>query len=210
MKSKGIVIELTALLDVILIMLFWLMMTAQQNSETIKQEAESRIMSAEQRVENAEDIAENAVEEAEKLREEMEEMRLETEKEIAEAWKKSASINENATANQLALDNFERGMIITINLRYGDSGMVDISDYGGKLGQVDVITEENIAESLISSLEKTSATPDGVVLCAMIYDGSQALYRDVKALRTAVGEVKDIYPNLYCTYINLKEKEKTQ
>ncbi|MDE5583998.1 MAG: hypothetical protein K2J08_09870 [Ruminococcus sp.] len=215
MKNKGIIIELTALLDVILIMLFWLMMTNQQNTDSLRRETENRVATAEKQVaeaeesaQNSEKLAENAVAEAEKLRAEIEEIRLETEKDIAEAWKKSASINDTATANQLALENFEKGRLITISLEYGKTAGVNISDNNEILGNADEIAEDNIAEILEISLKKAGLSPDDTVLCAMIYDGSHALYRDVKAMRSAVGEVKKSYPNLYCTYINTKDKEK--
>ena len=38
MKNKGIAIELTALLDVILIMLFWVMLNMDRETEKIKTE----------------------------------------------------------------------------------------------------------------------------------------------------------------------------
>ena len=43
-KSKGIVIELTALLDVILIMLFWVMMNVQESQPSAVDQAEKRAM----------------------------------------------------------------------------------------------------------------------------------------------------------------------
>ena len=39
MKNKGIIIELTALLDVILIMLFWVMLNMDRETEKIKTDA---------------------------------------------------------------------------------------------------------------------------------------------------------------------------
>ena len=53
MKNKGIVIELTALLDVILIMMFWLMMNIQNSNDNIRTDAEQRVSQAEQEVADA-------------------------------------------------------------------------------------------------------------------------------------------------------------
>lgn len=210
MKNKGIVIELTALLDVILIMLFWLMMNIQDSNENIRAEADNRIADAEKQVKDAEEsvsvaerTAENAVAEMEKMQAELDTVREETEKEIAEAWKKSASINDNATKNQYALENYEKGRLITINL--SDSG-ISISENNSAVGQTSVISERTITESLVSSLESLNLGQNDVILCAMVYDGSEALYKDVKAVRNAVDEVKNSYTNLYCTYINIKER----
>ena len=59
MKSKGIMIELTALLDVIFIMLFWTMSNAQLENQQIRNEAESKIAEAESEVRKAWETAEN-------------------------------------------------------------------------------------------------------------------------------------------------------
>lgn len=212
MKNKGIVIELTALLDVILIMLFWLMISLQNNNDNIRAEAEERISQAEQIVQDAEtDVyeaqkrADKAVEEMEKMQAEVEEIRENSEKEIAEAWKKAASINDNATSNQYALDRYEQGFLITINLRYDTSAGVLISNNSGDSEHAQV-TEDDISDKLKNSFEISGLKKNDVILCAMTYDGSKALYRDVKAVRTAVNSIKEDYPNLYCAYINTKER----
>ncbi|MDE6798171.1 MAG: hypothetical protein K2J36_09200 [Ruminococcus sp.] len=106
MKNKGIIIELTSLLDVILIMLFWLMMNLQEQNKNISQEAEQRIAQAEETVANAEKISADSLEELEKIKAEMQELRETTDNEITEAWKKAASINDTATANLQALEMF--------------------------------------------------------------------------------------------------------
>lgn len=212
MKNKGIVIELTALLDVILIMMFWLMMNLQNSNESIRADAENRISQAEQQVQIAEtDIAEaekradNAFSEMEKLQAELENVRNNADREIAEAWKKAASINDNATANQFALDRYEQGLLITITLRYKESAEILISDNTETLGKSSVIAE-NISQSLITSFAEAGLGQNDVILCAMTYDGSKALYKDVTTVRTAVSTVKESYPNLYCTFINTKER----
>ncbi|MBR1750758.1 MAG: MMPL family transporter [Ruminococcus sp.] len=50
MKQKGIIIELTSLLDVILIMLFFVMMQSGQQSENAIKEADERVAKAQQEV----------------------------------------------------------------------------------------------------------------------------------------------------------------
>jgi len=54
-KSKGIVIELTALLDVIMIMLFWVMMNVQDSSKSASTAAEKKAAAAEQRLEETQE-----------------------------------------------------------------------------------------------------------------------------------------------------------
>ncbi|MDE6679215.1 MAG: hypothetical protein K2K02_09260, partial [Ruminococcus sp.] len=150
-------------------------------------------------------LADEAVAEMEKMQAEIEEIRETTEREIAEAWKKAASINDNATANQYALDKYEQGFLITINLRYNENSGIFISDNTGILEEA-IITPEDISEKLISAFENSGLSQNDVIMCAMTYDGSEALYRDVRTIRTAVYDIKEIYPNLYCTYINTKER----
>lgn len=212
MKNKGIVIELTALLDVILIMMFWLMMNLQNSNDSIRADAEERIAQAEQQVQTAEKNVSEAEKRAgeavagmERMQSELEEVRENADREIAEAWKKAASINDNATANQYALDRYEQGFLITINLRYSGNAGISISDNSGILKRA-VVTPEDISEKLISSFEDSGLSQNDVIMCAMTYDGSEALYRDVRTIRTAVYDVREVYPNLYCTCINTKER----
>ncbi|MDE6834571.1 MAG: hypothetical protein K2J39_10070 [Ruminococcus sp.] len=213
MKNKGIIIELTSLLDVILIMLFWLMMNLQEQNKNISEEAENRISQAEEivadaqeSVSNAEKISVDALKELEKIKAEMEELRESTDNEITEAWKKAASINDTATANQQALENFEKGSFIMVDLCYNDSGEVVISDSNDTIGQTDILSYTNISKELINSFKDYGFSKDNTIICAVTYNGSQALYKDIKAVRMAIDDVKKSYPYFYCTYINNKER----
>lgn len=139
------------------------------------------------------------------MQSELQKVREDADKEIVEAWKKAASINDNATANQLALDKYEQGILITINLKYDTDTKLIISDKNNILEQSN-INVDDISEKLISSFEKSESEQDSVILCAFVYDGSKALYKDVKTVRTAISNVKEIYSDMYCTYINTKER----
>lgn len=61
-KSKGIVIELTALLDVILIMLFWVMMNVQEDSESAMADAEKQTAAAQQQLEDTQNELDRLIE----------------------------------------------------------------------------------------------------------------------------------------------------
>ena len=206
MKNKGIIIELTSLLDVILIMLFWLMMNLQEQNKNISAEAEQRIAQAEEIVADAEKISADSLAEIEKIKAEMQELRESTNKEIAEAWKKSASINDTATANLQALEKFEQGTFIIVDLCYDDTGEVIISDTNETIGQTDVLSDTGISQELVKSFNDYGFSKDNTIICAVTYDGGHALYRDIRAVRMAVDDVKKSYPNFYCTYINNRER----
>lgn len=192
-KSKGIVIELTALLDVILIMLFWVMMNTKSSGEDIKEQAESRIAAAESKLET----------ERESWEQEKEQILADASSQIDEAWKKAESIDSRAAENQQALDGYAEGLLVTLNLRYdGNSGTLYISDSGSEHGTIAVTDENTMAEEIISQFENMGLEHGSVVLCAMVYDGDTALYRDVKTVTSAVDTVGETYENFYCTFIN--------
>ncbi len=190
-KSKGIVIELTALLDVIFIMLFWMIVNVQDSGEAVKADAESRIEAAE---------AQTAKEQ--QAREELESLVEQKDKEIAEAWAFAESIDSTAAADHQALEGYEQGMLMTLNLKYEDSGELYILNNGSELGRSGIGSQEEIYSGIISSLNAAGLDTEDVVLCAMVYDGSKALYKDVKTVTAAVDDVSGIYKNFYCTYIN--------
>lgn len=192
-KSKGIVIELTALLDVILIMLFWVMMNTKSSGEDIKEQAESRIAAAESKLET----------ERESWEQEKEQILADASSQIDEAWKKAESIDSQAAENQQALDGYAEGLLVTLNLRYDEnSGALYISDSGSEHGTIAVTDENTMAEKIIFQFENMGLEHDSVVLCAMVYDGDTALYRDVRAVTSAVDIVGETYENFYCTFIN--------
>lgn len=180
MKSKGIIIELTALLDVIFIMLFWAMNTAQLENQQIRNDAETRIAEAEQFVSLS--------------REECEKVRREAKSEIKKAWETAENINKKAAENQKALDGYRSGEIITV--RIVDNN-VEISD------SVKIVYSGAISEScILSSLASAEKSNDDVILCAFVYDGNSALYTDVQTVSLAITSAEKEYPNFYCTKIN--------
>ncbi|MDE6798170.1 MAG: hypothetical protein K2J36_09195 [Ruminococcus sp.] len=93
-----------------------------------------------------------------------------------------------------------------IDLCYDISGEVIISDNNNTIGQTDILSYTNISQELINSFENSGFSTDNTIICAVTYNGSQALYKDIRAVRMAVDEVKKIYPSFYCTYINNKER----
>ncbi|HRR76659.1 MAG: hypothetical protein IJK31_07710 [Ruminococcus sp.] len=190
-KSKGIVIELTALLDVIMIMLFWVMMNVQDNSDTAKAEAEQRAVTAELQLEDAQT-------ELESLQAQLDE----NDQTLARVISKAESLDSEAAANMEALLGYEQGMLITLNIRYEDDGQLYIFNVNDKLGQAPISNSDEIAKAITQALNKAGLKKDDVILCAMIYDGSSSLYRDVRTVNSAVDSVRSVYNSFYCAYIN--------
>lgn len=187
-KNKGIVIELTALLDVIMIMLFWVMMNVSENSENVKAEAETKIAAVQQ--------------ELKETRSELNSVRSDADAEIEKIWKKAEELDKQAAANQQALLGYEQGMLVTLNIRYESDGMLYISNYDEQLGKASISSEDEIYEAISAALKKADLKEDDVILCALVYDSKSALYKHVKKVKAAVDRVRNIYNSFYCTYID--------
>lgn len=191
-KSKGIIIELTALLDVIFIMLFWVMINVQESSTRVMEDADSRIAQAEAQV----------AEIQQDTQEQLDSMREQVDSEIAAAKEQAENIDKNAAANQQALDNYGDGMMLTLNLKYETRGRLAIFNGDEELGSATTTSGDAMYNAIVSALDKAQIGKDDVVLCAFVYDGSVALYRDVSAVNNAVDKVGKSYDHFYCTYIN--------
>ena len=170
MKSKGIIIEFTALLDVIFIILFWTMSSAQLENQQIRNEAESKI--------------------------------AEAESEVRKAWETAENINKNAADNQKALNSYRSGKIITVRIIQNS---VEISD------STRTIYSGAISEScIVRGLTNAEKRSDDVILCAFVYDGNSALYKDVQTVNLAIISAEKEYPKFYCTRINISERKELQ
>ncbi len=190
MRNKGIAIELTALLDVILIMLFWVMLNMERENERIKTEAAEQAAAYEQQVGELSD-------ELETVRAEHDRIQAEFDRYVAE---NSETI---AAANQKALTDFAEGRMITLNLTYDAVGKLFILGENGELGHTLLTDRDSIAESIGKVLDDEGLGEDDVILCAFVYDGDRALYSDVKLITGAADDVGKKYGNFYCTYINI-------
>lgn len=187
-KSKGIVIELTALLDVILIMLFWVMMNTRNDMTSAVADAENKVIAAEQKLDE--------------VQKELDSIREETDAEISHIWEIAESINKDAAANQQALIGFENGRLVTLNIRYDSDGRLYIYNNSQQLIKTDISSEEDVFNAIVSSFEQAKLEKEDVVLCALVYDSKTSLYKDVNNVKKAIDKVRTVYTNFYCAYIN--------
>ena len=187
-KSKGIVIELTALLDVIMIMLFWVMMSVKDSSEQAKAEADSRVSVVERQLADTQD--------------ELDSVRAETDAEIARVWEIAENVDKKAADTQKALHGYEQGMLVTLNIKYDTDGMLYVSNYAEQLGKASISSEDDMYELIISALQKAGLKEDDIILCALVYDSKNSLYKHVKNVKAAVERVRSVYKSFYCTYID--------
>ena len=195
MKGKGIIIELTALLDVILIMLFWVMMNMKDETEAVQNEAEAKVSKVQQKYSQL-------VEDYELLEMDKDEMSSEYEEEVNFLQDKLDNLDTDAAVNQRALDRYTEGLPVMLNLKYDSVGKLFVYDDESEIGKTLLISKDKVAECIMDSLEAADMSEDDVILCALVYDGERALYRDVKMVRDAIDEVGVEYRHFYCTYIN--------
>ncbi|MDE5768939.1 MAG: hypothetical protein K2H82_06095 [Oscillospiraceae bacterium] len=189
MKQKGIIIELTSLLDVIFIILFWVMMQMQQQQTELKSDTESRLAQADQQVQDA--LAQ------------VEEIQSKADQEITEAWKTAEELNQKAFDNQKALDSFSQGNLITIYLDYAPDGIISVSEQREILAEFSLeLSETVISERILQALENSRIGENPVILCALVYDGDTALYKDVLKLNAILKQVSDERPDFYCAVMN--------
>lgn len=189
MKNKGIIIELTSLLDVIFIILFGVMMQLQEEQEQVKIDTESQIAQANQQVQEA--------------LQEVENIRKEADEQIAEAWQTAEELNSKAFANQEALNSFAQGNLITVYLEYIPNGIITITEQRNTLAEISLELSENvISERILNAIQESGISENKVVLCALVYDGNTALYKDVMKLNSILKTVSTERPDFYCASMN--------
>ena len=182
-KNKGIVLELTSLLDVIMIMLFWVMTDVSASADSQKEDAKAQVQAVTQQLEEQK---QKSADELEKLREDMQ-------KQIDEAYKKAESINSNAAKNQQALDGYTQGMLISLDMR-NENGTDKLYISRNDEDIMTVTPDEDISGRLISLFEGLGAADGEVMLAAVVYDGDAVLYRNMRIVENAVQAVSDLRP----------------
>lgn len=174
MKNKGLVIELTSLLDVILIMLFWVMMVSSDKAGKAEEDAQAQA---------AQQIAEaNAKAEAF----------------IAENKAQLEMLEEYVKT----VEGFEKGEMLSISITYVDSSETLSFAHGGEQISSVVLTGYSNIEYEIRRVIDMLPNRDGIILAAFVYDGNTALYKDVEAVRNALEKLRLDYKSIYFAYIN--------
>lgn len=187
MRNKGIVIELTALLDVILIMLFWVMMSMEKNNDKVRSDAAAQVAAAEQKYQDSLEKLEVSREEYDILRNEFDS--------LLDATSESAAV-----ANQKALDEFANGNVLVLKIKYTDYPVIYVYNGSEELGHSVIESKAGAYEQIISSIKKLGLTEKDSILCLFIYDGSTTARFDANYIREAMEDVRLKYSRFYCTY----------
>lgn len=188
-KNKGLIIELTSLLDVILIMLFWVMMVSSDKADKAEQQAEEKIQAA-----NAQ--AQVQIEEA----------REDADRYINERLAEQKDQLDKLDEYVRTIEGFENGEMLSISLTYVDkSEMLSFARAGEQISSV-ALTDYSDIEYEIRKVLDQLPNKDGIILAAFIYDGNTALYRDVQGVRKALESLREDYGGIYFAYINTSGK----
>ena len=184
-KNKGIIIELTSLLDIIMIMLFWVMLNVSNNAQDIEKKAQEKIDEANSKTVQAQ---QDAQEQIDKIKEEN-------------------KATELAAKNmQDALDGFSSGMMVSVEMRYsGGKDVIYVSRNNSEPAAVEV--NDKLNEELSKALDSYGLTKDSIILAAFMYDGDKVLYRDVNKVLDTLGKIKGNYKNIYFTQINTTKQK---
>lgn len=174
MKNKGLVIELTSLLDVILIMLFWVMMVSSDKADKAEENAQAQ---AQQQIAEANAKADEFIAEKQEQLDKLEEY-------------------------VKTVEGFEKGEMLSISITYVDSSETLSFTHGGEQISSVVLTGYSNIEYEIRRVIDMLPNRNGIILAAFVYDGNTALYKDVEAVRNALEKLRRDYNGIYFAYIN--------
>ena len=184
-KNKGLIIELTSLLDVILIMLFWVMMVSSDKADKAEQQAEQKVQAA-----NAQ--AQVQVDEAKK----------DAERYINERLAEQKDNMEKLDEYVKTIEGFENGEMLSISITNVEQNEgLSFTRSGQQISSVTLTGYSNIEHEIRKVLD-TLPNKNGIILAAFIYDGNTALYRDVQNVRAALENLRKDYGGIYFAYIN--------
>lgn len=190
-KNKGIIIELTSLLDIIMIMLFWVMLNVSNSAQNAEKKAQEKVDTANAKVVQAQKDAQDEIERA----------KQQNQKELDDMNKKNQEIKQAAEDMQQALDGFGNGKMVTLEMKYEDSHDVIYISQGIEEKKT-VSVDEKLKDSLSAALNSYGLDKNSIILTAFVYDGDSVLYRDVEKVQSTLSSIKSNYKNIYYTHIN--------
>ena len=190
-KNKGIIIELTSLLDIILIMLFWLMLNISNSASEMEKKAQEKIDQANAKVQQAQVDADKKVSEAQD----------DAKKQIDRINEQNKQMRQDNVNMQNALDGFSNGKMVTVKTKHQNSRDVIYVSQNGSSPET-IAVDDKLSENLSRALNSYGLDKDSIILAAFMYDGDTVLYRDVNTVQNVLGSIKGNYKNIYFTQIN--------
>ncbi|WP_303799802.1 hypothetical protein [Ruminococcus flavefaciens] len=184
MKIREIILDFTSLLDVIMIILFFFVLYSTMDTQKAANKAKEAEQTYNQLIDEQQEINEKAQMDLERIE----------------------SADENAAANQKALNSFDKGDFFTFRLEVteqSDNWTLSISFGKKQLGEVVSKETDDVKGSIRGILEKSGFTADDTYLCILSYDGQQyGTSRAFDIIDKAIDDIQREYPNLYFSNLN--------
>ena len=195
MKSKDAILDLTSLLDVVLIILFFFILYTAFN------------------VEKAELRADEARGEYEALSAALEGERTQIEEErlgIQEEWDRVLALDENAARNQQALIAFNNGTMLSFNLQKedgSDAWSLSATRKSAATGEEErvgtVRPGDELSSAILGIIDAAGFSEDDVLIVTFTYDGSViGTHRLYVEIMRAFQDVQAARKNVYLNAIN--------
>ena len=190
-KNKGLALELTSLLDVIMIMLFWVMTNSSSSAAKAEEKADQKVKKAQAKVESTEKKLD---EQAKEYDEKIEELK-------AQAYEQQKTLNNDAAKNQQAINDYKDGLLITLNIK-NENGTDKLTVSRGNTQVSEYKISDKLYDELDLALASMGISNDNAALAAVVYDGDAVLYNDLSVVRDTVSKLSQSHKSIYFTYIN--------
>lgn len=195
MRLKEIILDFTPLLDVIMIILFWFILSYHNQTVEIQEQAKAAMA-------DAESISSQAEDQKAEL-DEKEKVLIEKQEEINELLTAIKEADERKGANIEGLNEFQKGLNLTAQLYRCDDGNFKLKIFKGNEINDDTVCEEiNIddfsTQKFNDIIESYEYTPEDAVLFELIYnDEESGSYRAIRYIDNIIDESKETYRYLY-------------
>ena len=195
MKFKEILLDFTSLLDVIMIILFWFILNYHNQTVAIQEQANQKINEAESIVA---EVDEKKAELAEK-----EQDLLDQQSEIESMLAEIKDADERKGANIAGLNEFQKGINLTVRLERENNGQFILLIYKGndldsEMADEEVPLSDFNTERFSMIIRNYDYEEDDAVLLELVYNNEEiGSNKAVGTIDEVLEEIKEEYPYLY-------------
>ena len=195
MKFKEILLDFTSLLDVIMIILFWFILNYHNQTVAIQEQANQKINEAESIVA---EVDEKKAELAEKEQE-----LLDQQSEIESMLAEIKDADERKGANIAGLNEFQKGINLTVRLERENNGKFVMLIYKGndldsEMADEEIALSDFDTERFSMIIRNYDYKEDDAVLLELVYNNEEiGSNKAVGTIDEVLEEIKEEYPYLY-------------
>ena len=195
MKFKEILLDFTSLLDVIMIILFWFILNYHNQTVAIQEQANQKINEAESIVA---EVDEKKAELAEKEQE-----LLDQQSEIESMLAEIKDADERKGANIAGLNEFQKGINLTVRLERENNGKFVMLIYKGndldsEMADEEIALSDFNTERFSMIIRNYDYKEDDAVLLELVYNNEEiGSNKAVGTIDEVLEEIKEEYPYLH-------------